>query len=262
MQIIDTHCHAGHNWFEPVETLLFEMNANAVDGGVLIQHGGTYDNGYLFECAERFPGRFRVAVLVDPDDPDPEGTLTRLAERGAAGIRLYVGADGSANQPALWRKAGELGVVVSTGGNVNGLASERFRAFAESVPDTPIVIEHLAGAGRDLRPPYAPLRSALALSELPNTTMKLPGLGEISERPARLLPHHRFEDVPPFVEMAVEAFGPKRLMWGSDFPPVANREGYRNALDGVRSHPALSGGEDAAEVMGRTAARVWGFDQR
>ena len=30
--------------------------------------------------------------------------------------------------------------------------------------------------------------------------------------------------------MAVEAFGGDRLMWGSDFPPSANREGYRNAL--------------------------------
>ena len=52
MQIIDTHCHAGRNWFEPIETLLFQMDSNGVDGAVLIQHGGTYDNDYLFECAE------------------------------------------------------------------------------------------------------------------------------------------------------------------------------------------------------------------
>ncbi|MFW6175070.1 MAG: amidohydrolase family protein, partial [Chloroflexota bacterium] len=123
MQIIDTHCHAGHNWFEPVETLLHEMNTNDVDHAVLIQHAGTYDNDYLFECAERFPGRFCVAVQVDPEDPNPEATLERLAERGAAGIRL----DASSTQPepgraALWRKAGELGLAVSIGGNVDGFA--------------------------------------------------------------------------------------------------------------------------------------------
>ena len=41
--IIDTHCHAGKNWFLPIESLEFEMNRAGVDGAVLIQHGGTYD---------------------------------------------------------------------------------------------------------------------------------------------------------------------------------------------------------------------------
>ena len=30
--------------------------------------------------------------------------------------------------------------------------------------------------------------------------------------------------------MAIEAFDANRLMWGSDFPPSAGREGYGNAL--------------------------------
>ena len=38
MTIVDTHCHAGVNWFEPVELLLAQMNANGVDKGALIQH--------------------------------------------------------------------------------------------------------------------------------------------------------------------------------------------------------------------------------
>ena len=65
MIIVDTHCHAGNNWFEPVELLLFQMSRNEVDKGVLIQHRGTHDAGYLLECARRFPGRFSVVVIVD-----------------------------------------------------------------------------------------------------------------------------------------------------------------------------------------------------
>lgn len=42
MLIIDTHTHAGLNWFQPVETLLNEMNLCGVTGAVLIQHGGSY----------------------------------------------------------------------------------------------------------------------------------------------------------------------------------------------------------------------------
>jgi hypothetical protein len=50
MHIVDTHCHAGINWFEPVEMLLHQMNMNGVQSAVLIQHGGNYDNQYLLEC--------------------------------------------------------------------------------------------------------------------------------------------------------------------------------------------------------------------
>ena len=84
MLIIDTHCHAGNNWFEPIETLEFEMERNGVDKAVLIQHGGTYDNTYLLQEAAKRPGRFKVAVLVDPESRDPLGDLAQLAEQGAA----------------------------------------------------------------------------------------------------------------------------------------------------------------------------------
>ena len=37
--------------------------------------------------------------------------------------------------------------------------------------------------------------------------------------------------------MAYEAFGPRRMMWGSDYRPVADREGYRNSHQAVIEHP-------------------------
>jgi predicted TIM-barrel fold metal-dependent hydrolase len=59
--------------------------------------------------------------------------------------------------------------------------------------------------------------------------------------------------------MAKRAFGVQRMMWGSNFPPCAAKEGYRNALDGVRKMPLLQGGDDLEWVMGKTAAKLWGF---
>ena len=68
MIIIDTHTHAGRNWFEPVEMLIHQMNLNNVEKAILVQHGtpqtGNYDHTYLFECVERFPGRFGIVVIV------------------------------------------------------------------------------------------------------------------------------------------------------------------------------------------------------
>ena len=52
------------------------------------------------------------------------------------------------------------------------------------------------------------------------------------------------------------------MMWGSDYPPVSGREGYRNALLGVTDHPALGDQEDRELVMGKTALHVFKLGPR
>ncbi|MDP6666911.1 MAG: amidohydrolase family protein [Dehalococcoidia bacterium] len=259
--IIDTHCHAGRNWFQPIETLEFEMNQAGVDAAVLIQHGGTYGNDYLFTEAAKRPGRFKVVVMIDPANPDPLGTLEQLAGQGAAGVRIApdAGFSALADVTDIWRKAGELGLVVSSLGNAKRFSNASFKKIIDNCPDTQIVIEHLAGVGIT-DPPYTDFESALECASRPNTTIKVPGLGEITPRPPVLLPDFRFDNVPPLFEMARDAFGADRMMWGSDFPPSAGREGYANTLEGVRSHPAFANGDDVDWVLGNTAARVWGFN--
>ena len=259
--IIDTHCHAGRNWFQPIETLEFEMDQAGVDAAVLIQHGGTYDNDYLFAEAPKRACRFKVVVMIDPEDPDPLGRLEQLARQGAAGVRIAPNGEFTALSDVtdIWRKAGELGLVVSSLGDDKRFSSASFKKIIDDCPDTQIVVEHLAGVGI-AEPPYTDYESALECATRPNTTVKVPGLGEITRRPPVLLPDFRFENIPPLFEMAHEAFGADRMMWGSDFPPSAGREGYGNTLKGVRSHPAFANGDDIDWVLGKTAARVWGFD--
>ena len=70
MEIVDTHTHAGINWFEPMELLLHQMNLNNVAKAVLIQPRRPLTGGYghtdLFSSAwTYFPGRFVVVVIVD-----------------------------------------------------------------------------------------------------------------------------------------------------------------------------------------------------
>ncbi|MSQ07754.1 MAG: amidohydrolase [Dehalococcoidia bacterium] len=260
MLIIDTHTHAGLNWFQPVETLLNEMNLNGVTGAVLVQHAGSYDNTYLFECERRFPGRFKVAVQVDPQDPKPEATLEKLKKQGAAGIRLYTASKFKTKDPyAMWKRAGELDIVVTTGGS--GGAEEfgnAFKKILDTCPMTHVQIEHLAGVGFS-DPPYEAYKSALECAKWPNTSLKVPGLGEVIKRPSVLPVAYPFDKYPPLFDMALAAFGAKRMAWGSDFPPSAGREGYRNCLEGVRSYPAFQKGGALDWILGKTAARVWGF---
>jgi len=260
MAIVDTHCHAGVNWFEPVELLLAQMNANGVDKAALIQHRGTFDNGYLFECAQRFPGRFAVVAMVDTAGATAADDLARWAAMGACGVRLAPTETSPGDDPlAIWRKAAELGLVVSSLGSADGFASAEFEAAVAALPDTPIIIEHLAGVGVGAKPPYAAYKRALALAKYPNTYIKVPGLGEISERPAVLGAKFGFGDTPPLYEMALDAFGASRMMWGSDYPPVSGREGYRNALQGAMSHPAFADARTRDMVFGGTAMTVFRF---
>ena len=127
------------------------------------------------------------------------------------------------------------------------------------LPELTVVIGHLAGVGPEALPPYATYEKALGLSRFANTYIKVPGLGEISDRPAVLSRQFGFDGTPPLYKMALGAFGARRMMWGSDYPPVSMREGYRNALHGVLEHPAFQGGTDLEWVMGRTAQGVFGL---
>lgn len=261
MIIVDTHCHASNNWFEPVELLLFQMSRNDVDKGVLIQHRGTHDAGYLLECARRFPGRFSVVVIVDTGSDTALSDLEKWKSGGAVGVRLSPAVRSPGSDPfAIWKKIEELGMVVSCQGSTSEFASDEFAKLVARFPNVPIVVEHLAGAKSGIEPPYTEFKKALSLSNYPNIFIKIPGLGEISARPDVLTPQFRFDYTPPLFDLTYDAFGPRRMMWGSDYPPVSNREGYRNALQGVMSYPAFSDKASLEWIVGKTALSIFNFD--
>ena len=261
MLIVDTHCHASPYWFEPIETLLYEMDRNDVGKAVLVQFKGQYDNSYLIECTRRFPGRFSVVAKVDTEKPDAPETLETWVQAGATGIRLEATQRSPGADPlAIWRKASELGIPASCPGSVEEFASSEFEDIVEGFPDLNIVIEHLGGAGGDTSPPHITYRKVLGLARYSNTFMKVPGLGEICPRPFPFRQPFPFENIPPIIEMAIDAFGPRRLMWGSDFPPVAFREGFRNSLAFPMEQVSFGSEEDKEWVFGKTAMSLWKFD--
>lgn len=61
------------------------------------------------------------------------------------------------------------------------------------------------------------------------------------------------------MEMAYAAFGASRLMWGSDFPPVAGREGCRNALQRPMEHMPFRSDTDKDWVFGKTTLSRYTF---
>ena len=271
--IIDTHCHVGLHKYEPLETLLYHMNRAGVDGAVFIQYMGNSDNSYLVDCLRRHPGRFAAAMIVPADD---DGTAIRAwAAQGLGGLRLAVDDLATGADPLIqWRTANELGLVVSARCSIESLLSAEFAQVVTTFPALPIVIEHLAGAKLDLQPPYANFKKVLALARFPNLTIKLPGFGEfynlttlfhgaLGENQAELdaalasRAPALFDQIPPLADLVLEAFGPERIMWGSDWPPVSSREGYDNALAVPRSWASTLSQAEQDAIFGGTASRVW-----
>jgi L-fuconolactonase len=93
------------------------------------------------------------------------------------------------------------------------------------------------------------------LADLPNTVAKISGL--LTEAG----PGAGADDLRPCVEVAVEAFGPHRLMFGSDWPVSTLAADYRQTVETTEELlrlARLSTGEQAAVLSG-TATRVYGL---
>lgn len=248
--IVDSHCHVGLHKYEPVEALLDHMRRAGIEKAVLIQYGGNADNRYIIECLAAHPGRFAAAMIVEKEDDGRR--LREWAAQGIGGIRLSANFRADAPDPlAQWRTAAELGLVVSAPCRPSLLRGEEFAQVLREFPDLPIVLEHLGGIGTGSEATEENFRAVAQLARHPNLTIKLPGFGEFCAPP------HPFATIPPWVDLTLESFGPRRMMWGSDYPPVSSREGYLNSLRTPQGYLARLSDDERAWIFGRTALTVW-----
>jgi L-fuconolactonase len=262
MTRVDTHTHVLTSWFEPVETLLYHLDANHVDCAVLIQDTPQANNDYLFDCVRRYPGRFAPVVIVDADSPDAVAQLEREANRGASGVRLRMTTRSPGEDPlAIWRAASRLSLPISCSGRLHLYTDKQFLTVLEALGETPLVIEHL-GSGQ--LPDSAAVsvdqrqHAYAALARYPNVAIKFHGLGEFSRRalpPTEAFPFE--QPISPALQLAFAAFGASRMMWGSDFPLVCAREGYRNALQLAQQQFAQASPSDQEQLFGGAAIKIF-----
>jgi L-fuconolactonase len=256
MVIVDSHVHASNVWFEPIETLLFQMDRNKISKAVLIQHLGNFDNNYLLQCVKDNPGRFATVVLVDTKHSDAPEKLQYWASEGAVGIRLA--ANERSPEPdtlAIWRQANRLGLSVSCLGTIDMFINTDFSRIIETFPGLKIVLEHMGGLGPEIKN-YGEFEKILALAKYPNVYIKMPGFGDLLPRPfPSKLPV--FNGPPAAIKTVYDAFGCHRIMWASDFPPCMVKEGYANALYFPLETVPFFTEDDKDWIFGKTALSVW-----
>ncbi|MCT9140802.1 amidohydrolase family protein [Streptomyces violarus] len=200
-----------------------------------------------------------VVGWTDLTRPDVAEELARLRElpggRHLKGIRHQV--QGEPDPEWLLRPDVRRGLAaVADAGLVYDLVvlPHQLPACARAAADLPgltFVLDHLG------KPPIATgdldlwASGLRALAALPNTVGKLSGLVTEAD-----LASWTVEDLRPYAEMALEAFGPDRLMYGSDWPVCTLATSYGDTLGLVRR---LTSEHDHEQILATTATRVYGL---
>jgi predicted TIM-barrel fold metal-dependent hydrolase len=237
------------------EMLMDLMKANGVSRTVLIQviHY-RYDNSYLAGVLKRFPGMFQGVARVDPLDAGAPDHLSRLTEQGFHGVRLSPSGDASGDwfhgplMPPLWKRCQDLKVPMTVLAPIGRMPEVAL--LLEKLPDLTVVIDHMADCPVD-RP--AELEKLIALERYPNVFVKISHTWSLSRQPYPWL------DAQELVKRLYQAYGPKRLMWATDWPIVEDRSTYARALTVVRDEMKFFTAEDLRWVLSGTVERVWKF---
>ncbi|MFI5953992.1 amidohydrolase family protein [Cryptosporangium sp. NPDC051539] len=206
----------------------------------------------LAATSDRIAG---VVGWVDLASPDVGDVLDALPA-GLVGVRHLV----QAEPDRRWllrrdvvrgvRAVGERGLVYDllTLPPQLPAATELVRAL----PDVRFVLDHLS------KPPLATGSLdawAAALRELaaePNVVAKLSGLVTEARWDTWTV-----ADLRPAVEVALEAFGPDRLMFGSDWPVCLLAASYDDVVDAAETLVGDLSAEERAAIFGGTAAATY-----
>jgi len=123
---------------------------------------------------------------------------------------------------------------------------------AAAVPELAFVLDHVGKPPIDsgaLEPWASDLR---ALAALPNTVCKLSGMVTEAHWKAWTT-----EDLRPYTDTVLDAFGPSRLMFGSDWPVCTLAASYAEVMDVVGELTADLSPDERGEIFEGTATHVY-----
>ncbi|MCC6628452.1 MAG: amidohydrolase [Chloroflexi bacterium] len=273
--IIDTHVHVwaldeGHQpppsavlkppaSAMPVEWLLDDMAIAGIDHCVLVTSSAFgWDNSYMVECLERYPGVFRAVGLIDPRAPDNADHLRQWVAQGLSGFRFHPlyfpdepsWVDDPAND-ALWRAAADTGAIFQF--HLWPRHAVPLARMIERHPTVRVIVDHIGKPDVTEPAPYPSYQPVLRLADFPLVWVKI-GDYQIASQVEFPWP-----DTRPFVAALRRAFGPERLIWGTGYAGTGRLVPLRQALAYVHEHLDLSE-VDLDLILDRTPRALFSFD--
>ena len=272
---IDAHHHLWHyqpedfGWLEGelaplrrdhlMPELLQAMHSANVTGSVAVQASQSEaETQFLLQAAAEYPQVLGVVGwLPIASDEFPSVLQTYQHQPKLKGLRHIVQAE-----PAGFLEGGAFnrGIRALRGTGLTYDILIHQQQLAESIrfvdlhPEQPFVLDHLAKpliAAGELQPWAANLRE---LARRPNVFCKLSGM--VTEAAAGWTP----SDLMPYLDVALDAFSPARLMVGTDWPVLTPRCSYAQWWQTVESWLAPLSTDERAAILGGNAMRFYNLE--
>ena len=273
MLIIDTHTHVAVKSLLsrtvaaidrdmpilPVEDLIGQMDEHGVAHAVLVQWGYSWDHQYLAQCMAEHPGKFAVVAYIDVQRHDAMDLLRDMVEiHRFKGVRYATTDRSPGDHPMLmWETSRELGAVISASDRSAKDFADGLEPVLEHLPDLTLRIEHLGRCPHDAGHPDEHFDRVIQLAKYLNIHINIDGFLQHDYPDHFALSTYPFERYQPFVRQVIEAFGPQRGMWGSEFPFLNNP--YDIGIRFINEMCSYLSANDRELIVGKTAANLWGF---
>ncbi|MFE2446766.1 amidohydrolase family protein [Streptomyces sp. NPDC059426] len=256
-------------WAEPIrrtftpDDLAPHLDAHGIDATVVVQSSSSVEE--TRELLALADGSDRIAGVVgwaDLTDPGVGEVLAELAA-GPGGDRLVGLRHQVQDEPdPRWLDRDDtrrgLAAVAAAGLVYDLLVTPRELPAAidavRELPQARFVLDHaakppVAGGERD---PWA--RQLTALAALPNVDCKLSGLVTEADWDG-----WKPEQVLPYAQHVLDAFGPGRVLFGSDWPVCVLAATYDEVVALAERATLPLGEDERAAVFGGNAARAYGL---
>ncbi|MBT3377953.1 MAG: amidohydrolase [Lentisphaerae bacterium] len=268
MRLIDAHVHILDDYpplrpFEDLgrcDRLLHLMDDAGVEKAIVLPVVADFAPRNNEQCAQwalDHPDRLVNLADVQLHESDAAIAVARARhELAAVGVSYYPSSADIAwmlGPPCdpLWEALSEHDMVCNL--QVTAPNYVVLLELATRYPDIRFVANHL-GLPHTLEGDDAGYARLLVGGDLPNLFVKASAFYAAAAAPWDM----RCPRALGFFAQLLEAFGPAKLLWGTDWPPVGRHLTYRQSLDIVRTFAAGLSDDDRALILGGNAACVYG----
>lgn len=236
------------------EEALAAMDEAGVDRAVIVPPTWVGENNLTaLEAAAANPQRFAVMGRFDPMAPDAAERLENwLQTPGMLGIRMtyrippYNNWLDDDTLAWFWAACERLGIPVMN--LVPGTAGKLARV-AQAHPGLTLIVDHMAAViEHKLDEAFVGMDQLVELARFPNVAVKVSSAPNFSEQP------YPYRDLLPYIRRLYDAFGPERLLWGSDITRLHST--YAECLRHIQEGIDFISPADAELICGKNLARL------
>lgn len=224
-----------------------------------------FDATYLTDLLKSRPGEVAVQAYLDHKDANAPARMAELKAKGVKAFRLRLIDPWQSYFPdshpimKVYEFAAMQRLAICPLINPDWLP--QLARLSEAFPATTVVIDHCARIGVDGFGKVPPVPGTIKPEDVTNLVKlaRYPGMHvKISAYYALGRRTPPYDDMIPFIQELIKAYGAERLMWGSDCPyQLEGSNTYRDSIALIRDRLDGVSEEEREWLLRKTAERVF-----